>query len=129
MSRSLMQHTQVGVSLSLAIVTKTDNDNRLNLAHLADVTQFVFWLWSWGQTVDRLLTRAAHLAARGVFSVEQTYYQVIGWLAEPVTLPCQKPLSKTLAKNLRGWYGAVVQQGERLTGFWQTFLTGGRVKR
>lgn len=125
MSMALMHSTQIGVSLSLTIVTKTNDNTRLDMAHLADLTLFIFWLWSFGQGVDRLTSEAARLAAHVVFTVEELYYQALDWLAEPVNLPCQKPLSKILAKNLYTSCEVITQVWDDLKGFWQTFLTKG----
>lgn len=117
MSQALMQSTQIGVSLSLTIVTKTDNDTRLDMAHLADVTRLVFWLWSVGQWVNQMTGNSAIWAARMVYTVDL----VIEWLAEPVEIgwlfTLSKTMSKTLSKTPIGSFSAIRAAHETVNRF------------
>ncbi len=90
-----MHSTQIGVHLTLTVVTRNDTGSRIDTAHLADLTPILFWLLTAIEQIDRLTTRAARCAARVVFSVET-------WLNEPVhiSLWYQYSLVKNLAKNL-----------------------------
>lgn len=101
MTRPLLS-TQVNacLTLTLTVVTQADGGNRLDFAHLANLTPILFWLLTAIEQCDRLTTRAARCAARLAFTAEETYCTVIEWLAEPVTLPWSKTWLKTWSKTL-----------------------------
>lgn len=71
----VLTSTQVGVSLSLAVVTRTNGNTQLNFSHLIDLTGLVFWLLVASQRLDLEVTSLARFLAR-----------VMYWLAEPIEL-------------------------------------------
>lgn len=62
MSKTLMQSTQVCISLSINVITKNDNGVRLDTLRLVYLTGLVMLLWRFGNWKNRIAYRLARVA-------------------------------------------------------------------
>jgi hypothetical protein len=74
------------VSLSLVIVTKTDNDNRLATYPLVRLTALLFWLWAIRQNVDRIVDQALLTLERILTGIQLLFARFLTGIQFTITL-------------------------------------------